>query len=210
VCGIIGPNGAGKTTLLRLLAGLLAPTRGEVRIEGRSMAELPRREVARKVAMMFQTMPPLSGFRVREIVAMGRYPHAGLWDGPSEQDGNAIEAALDAAGIRDLAARKHQELSGGEQQLVQLARALAQAPSVLLMDEPTANLDVRHRHVVGERVRALARGGLAVVVATHDLNAVRRVCDRAAILFEGKVVAEGAPGEVLTPDRMREAFGIEP
>jgi iron complex transport system ATP-binding protein len=141
---------------------------------------------------------------------MGRYPYAGTWRGPGPEDGAAVDRAMDMAGIRDLALRPHQQLSGGEQQLVQLARALAQSPSVLLMDEPAANLDVKHQRDLGGRIRALASTGMAILLSTHDMNAVLRWCDRAVLLSAGSIVTQGTPAEVLTPDRVLKVFGAEP
>jgi iron complex transport system ATP-binding protein len=210
VVGLAGPNGAGKTTLIRLLGGLAAPTSGQVFIESRALSDLDRKASARRIAIVFQESPPITGFRVRDVVEMGRYAHIDAWRGPQQEDREAVDRALAQAGIEELALRPHHRLSGGEQQLVQLARALAQSPSVLLMDEPAANLDVRHQKELGDRVRALARHGLAVLISTHDMNAVLQYCDRAALLCEGRLVAEGRPEDVFDPVRVKQVFGVTP
>ncbi len=210
VLGLVGPNGAGKTTLIRALAGLIRIDGGSVELDGRRVDLLPRREVARRIAVVFQETPPVVGFRVRDVVSMGRFPHVSAWTGPSDRDAAMVERAMESAGVQGLADRPHQQLSGGEQQLVQLARALAQEPSVLLMDEPAANLDVRHQRALGDRLRRLAQEGLAILVSTHDMNSVLRWCDRVVLMSEGKVSATGTPAEVLSRERVGEVFGVLP
>jgi iron complex transport system ATP-binding protein len=210
VTGLVGPNGAGKTTLIRVLAGLRPPDSGAVILEGRPLAEFSRPEIARRVAVVFQSHPPIAGFRVRDIVEMGRFPHIDSWRGPRPEDREAVDRALDRAGLRSFEQRPHHELSGGEQQLVQLARALAQSPRVLLMDEPAANLDLRNQRSLCERLRALAADGLGVLVSAHDLNLVSMACDSVAVLSGGEILAQGAPSEVLSAEVVGRAFGVVP
>lgn len=204
--GVVGPNGAGKTTLVRALAGLV-PFEGKVQIGGRPLVEFRRRELARHVAVMFQEAPPAFGYLVRDVVAAGRYPHLHPWRGPGPQDERAISAAMERAGVAGLAERPLQELSGGERQLVQLARVLAQEAHVLLLDEPAANLDVRHRAALEQRLRELRREK-AILYCGHDLNAVAGIADELLLLHAGRVAARGAPADVLTPERIGRVFGV--
>jgi iron complex transport system ATP-binding protein len=210
VAGLVGPNGAGKTTMIRVLAGLLPPSRGEVRLEGTLLSEWSRAEIARRIAVVFQDAPPIAGFRVLDIVRMGRFPHVRAWRGPGRADADAVDRALRLTGIESLADRPHQTLSGGEQQLVQIARALAQQPRVLLMDEPAANLDVSRQQELGKRLKAMAAEGIGVLISTHDINSVLAWCDRALLLSAGRLLADDQPSRALTPERLRESFGVSP
>jgi len=209
VVGLLGPNGAGKTSLLRVVSRSLVPDAGTVHIGDRPIEEMGRRELARAIAMVPQDTTVPFNFRVGELVLMGRAPHQsrlGL-DGPG--DVARARAALEWMGIADLADRPVLELSGGERQLVMFARALVQDPDWLLLDEPTAFLDLRHRIHVLSTVRQLAAEGRGALVVSHDLGLAARVCDRLILLTAGRVAAAGPPREVVRPDVLREAFGIE-
>jgi len=208
VVGLVGCNGAGKTTLLRVVTRVLAPDAGEVRVEGRALAAYRRRELARRVALVPQETAVPFPFRVAEVVLMGRTPHLGALAFESRADLERARDAMAQVGVAHLADRSILEVSGGERQLVMVARALAQDPGILLFDEPTAFLDLRHRMEVLTRVRALARRGAAALVVSHDLGLAARLCDRLALLAEGRILAAGPPREVLTPERLREGFGI--
>ena len=209
VLGLVGPNGAGKTTLLRVATRLLRPDAGRVLVRGRLLAEIPRQELARSVAVVPQETQVPFAFRVLEVVLMGRAPHLGLLGFETGHDLALAEAALRRVGVAHLAERPLPLLSGGERQLVVLARALAQDAPILLLDEPTAFLDLRHRLEVLELVRALAREGRSALVVSHDLGLAARFCDRMAVLSDGEVLAQGRPSEVLVPDVLRRAYGIE-
>jgi iron complex transport system ATP-binding protein len=209
VVGLVGRNGAGKTTLLRLASGSLEPTRGEVRVADRAVGSMTRRELARRVGLVPQDMHVPFPFRVGELVLMGRAPHQPLVGLESEQDVELASQALARLGIGSLADRSITTLSGGERQLVLFARALVQSPELLLLDEPTAFLDLKHRVDVLQEVRAYARSGGAALVVSHDLSLAARACDRLVLLGGGGIVAEGSAEEVLTPDHLRIAFGIE-
>lgn len=209
VVGLIGRNGVGKTTLLRLANGSLAPSGGRVCLGADPVSALARRRVARRIALVPQDLHVPFPFRVGELVLMGRAPHQSLVGLESEADVSQALAALERLGIEDLADREITKLSGGERQLVLFARALVQDPGILLLDEPTAFLDLRHRVEVLLEVRAFAQSGRAALVVSHDLSLAARSCDRLVLLGAGRVVAEGTPGQVLTPENLRLAFGIE-
>ncbi|MGC8963054.1 MAG: ABC transporter ATP-binding protein [Candidatus Bipolaricaulaceae bacterium] len=209
VLGIIGPNGAGKTTLLRAMAGALRPSCGVVYLDGQKLGRFKPRDLARLLGVVPQV--PSSGFdfRVRELVELGRLPHLRPPDRLSPQDQAAVARALRLADLEHLASRPISSLSGGERQRVFLAMALAQEPEVLLLDEPTAHLDVRYRLEFLTLVRRLAREGMAVAMAIHDLNLACCFSDRLLLLSQGRVLAQGRPEEVLVPELLRQAFGLE-
>jgi len=209
VVGLLGRNGAGKTTALRVASRLLVPDSGEVSLGGRPLDSLSRRELARRVATVPQDLQIPFPFRAGELVLMGRAPHQRFFGFESPADLRCAREAMERMGIAELADRTVLELSGGERQLVLFARALAQAPDLLLLDEPTSFLDLRHRIDVLRVVRELAFEGRAALVVSHDLSLAARACDRLVLLAEGVVLAEGRPSEVLTPERLRQAFGIE-
>jgi iron complex transport system ATP-binding protein len=208
VVALIGPNGSGKSTVLRVAAGVLKPASGLAVIEGNDLAKLAVKERARRVAVVPQEAPIPTGLFVREMVSLGRTPYVRLLLGPTASDRHAVDRALSAVGIEDLAERRVDELSGGERQRVILARALAQEPRLLLLDEPTANLDLHHQVAMLELVRGLSRErGLAVVAAVHDLQLAALYCDRVILLSGGRVVSQGSPETVLTPPLLLETFG---
>jgi iron complex transport system ATP-binding protein len=208
VVGLVGPNGAGKTTLLRTCNGSLAPDAGAVRVGGDRVADLSAREAARRVATVPQESPLDFDFSVRETVAMGRTAHVPRFGRRSAADRRAVDRAMDRAAVTDLADRSVTALSGGERARVLLARALAQATPVLLLDEPTANLDVSHRVRTLSLVRDRAADGRAVVAAVHDLDLAARFCDRLVLLADGAVRAAGDPGRVLRSPALDDAFGV--
>ncbi len=206
--GLLGPNGAGKSTLVRLVAGLLAPSGGTVRLAGVDPHAAPRRTVARLCALVPQEPRLDWPFTVREAVMMGRAAHQGLLALADRFDAGAVAGALAACDLDHLSARRVDALSGGERRRVFFARALAQEPRVLLLDEPTAFLDLAHQVAAMEMARVAARGGLAVVAVLHDLNLAAAACDRLVVMAAGRVVAEGRPDEVLTATLVREVWGI--
>jgi iron complex transport system ATP-binding protein len=209
VLGLLGRNGAGKTTLVRAASGVLAAAGGRITLAGRELGAWSRRERARRVAVVpQQTLVPFP-FSVLEVVLMGRAPHLGPFAFESARDHARARAALEELGIGALASRSVLELSGGERQLVVVARALAQDADLLLLDEPTAFLDLEHRLEVLALLRRLAAAGRAALVVSHDLQLAARFCHRTALLAEGRILAVGPPREVLEPGRLRQAFGIE-
>jgi iron complex transport system ATP-binding protein len=207
--GIVGPNGAGKSTLLHLMSGALAPSAGTVTLDGRPLATWKRRDIARKIAVVPQSEPHAFPYRVSEIVMMGRTPWlTGLLSTETPADHAAARRAMEAVGIADLACRPTGQLSGGERQMVLVARALAQEPSILLLDEPTASLDLAHQQAIFRLLTRLnAESGLTVVVVTHDLNLAGLYCRSVAVLHDGRIEAAGPPAEVLRPERLESVYG---
>lgn len=203
---IIGPNGCGKTTLLRLLLGALQPDAGEVRYGGRLLTEWDRRELARRIGVVPQSEELVFPLSVRELVAMGRYPHLGTWRSESDVDRRSIRDAMATCDVARLAARPVGTLSGGERQRTRVARALAQDPDTLVLDEPTASLDIRHEMAIFELLRGLADGGVTVVIVTHNLNVAARYADRLLLLDEGHTAAEGEPSQVFTRDTLESVY----
>jgi len=198
---VLGPNGSGKTTLARVALGTYAPRAGSARILGRPAHGWPRRELARVVGVVTQHEDNLFPQRVRETVLLGRYARLSPWGPERVEDRAAVTQALARCDVAALAERWLWTLSGGEYQRVRIARALAQEPRLLVLDEPTASLDVRHEMELFELVRALVeREGLAAVVVTHDVNLAARFADRIVLLSDGVVAAAGSPEEVLRPD----------
>jgi cobalamin transport system ATP-binding protein len=205
--GLIGANGSGKTTLLRVLLGLL-PATGAVRLCGDSLKSLDRREVAKRATMAPQDTRLDFAFTAREIVAMGRTPYLGRFRPESVSDKEAIARAMRETDTEELAERPVTELSGGERQRVHLARAFAQETRVVLLDEPTANLDLTHQYEALELVREFTQSGGAALAAIHDLSLAARFCDRLLLLSEGKIVAAGLPAEVITESNLARHFAL--
>ena len=206
---LAGRNGAGKTTLLRVASGLLHPDAGEVWISDSPLAGMPRREVARRIAWVPQDTTVPFPYTVTELVLMGRAPHLGLLGFESRADRAIAGAALERLKIGELAGRSILELSGGERQLVSIARALAQETPILLLDEPTAHLDLARRLELQTLLRELAAEGRTIVLVSHDLGPAASVADRVALLSEGAILAIGRAETVLQPDALRAAFGID-
>ena len=209
VLTLAGPNGAGKTTLFRVASRVLRPSAGSVSLLGRPLDTFSRRELARVLAVVPQDATIAFPFRVGEVVLMGRSPHLGPLGFETPADLERAREAMARVGIQSLADRSVLELSGGERQLVLLARALAQDPRVLLLDEPTAHLDLRHRVSVAALVRELVREGRSALVVSHDLGFAARSGDRIALLHQGELHAVGTPREVLTPAHLRATFEVE-
>lgn len=210
VVALLGANGAGKSTLLRLLAGLLKPAQGVVKLGGQAVDGMDRRAVARAVALVPQSERVAEGFRVRDVVAMGRAPHLEGWMRLLAADVAAVDDALGRCDLRAVADRAVETLSGGEQRRVAVARALAQKAGVLALDEPSAFLDVKHRLELYDLLVDIARrDGVACVVAMHDLDAAARVATRVVLLRRGRVVAAGPPDEVMLPAPLRETFDTD-
>ena len=206
VVGLIGPNGSGKTTLIRTISGVLQPDDGRVVVDGTPIHELSSRAASRLIAVVPQRTTLEFAFDVRQIVEMGRTPHRGRFEAPTPHDLGMVERALEATNVADMAGRSIDEVSGGERQRVLLARAIAQETPAVLLDEPTASLDINHQVETLELVRSLVGTDRAVLAAIHDLNLAARFCDRLVLLGDGAVVARGPPETVLAPDRLETVF----
>ncbi|MGW7227253.1 ABC transporter ATP-binding protein [Streptomyces cyaneofuscatus] len=203
--GLVGPNGSGKSTLLRCVYRALRPSAGTVRVGGDDFHALSTREGARRLAALPQDAAAEFDFTVAEIVAMGRMPHQGPMARVTDEDRDRCTEALDGVGVAHLAERGFLTLSGGERQRVLIARALAQQPRVLVLDEPTNHLDIAHQL----EILALVRGsGLTVLTALHDLNLAALHCDLIHVIDGGRIVASGAPYDVLTTELLAEVFGV--
>ncbi|MEW1862871.1 ABC transporter ATP-binding protein [Streptomyces sp. NBC_00669] len=214
VAALVGPNGSGKSTLLRTLARLQDPRTGTLTLDGGTEAALDgrvlsAREFARRIALLTQGRPTPSGLTVRDVVEFGRYPYRGRWGRPDPGGTAAVDRALALTGLESLAGRGVDHLSGGQLQRVWLAGCLAQETGVLLLDEPTTYLDLRYQVELLDLIRDLADDhGIAVGVVLHDLDQAAAVADRIALLHDGRIVADGTPDEVLTPERLTEVYGI--
>lgn len=207
--GLIGPNGAGKSTLLRAVSNVLSYQEGSVSLHGADLTTLPAREVAELLALVPQIAPYTQGFTAFELVLMGRYPHLGRFQVEGQSDDRIARNAMRLTETDQFETRTIETLSGGERQRVFLARAVAQQPQVLLLDEPTSNLDVLHQLKILTLVRQLVDDGLTAIAAIHDLNLAARFCDRLVLISGGRVVADGPAEDVLTPELIESAFGVE-
>lgn len=209
VLAIVGPNGAGKSTLIRAVTGVIAVTTGNVRLGDDDVLSMDVLERARRMAVVPQQAQLPDNFTVLEIVLMGRTPHLTIWASESQADYHAVQDAMNSTSIDHLATRPVGELSGGERQRVLISRALAQDPEVLLLDEPTAHLDLKHQEEILELIQSLARDKcLAIVVTMHDLNQASRCADLVALLANGRIQALGTPDQVMTSDHLSKAYEV--
>lgn len=210
ILGILGPNGCGKTTMLRNLNRNLSPKGGCVMLEGTDLEDIQKKAIARRVAAVPQSNEIRFAFTVREMVEMGRMPFQEAFRGSSSEDERIVDEAMESTGISGMADRLINTMSGGERQRVIIARAIAQTPEVILMDEPTLHLDINMQFEVLDLVRRLSREkGLSVVIVSHDLPMVARYCDRMILVHDHRVFAVGTPDEILTPENMRTVFSID-
>jgi iron complex transport system ATP-binding protein len=208
---LVGPNGAGKSTLLRAIAGLVEPSAGSIELSGTPIDRLDRIGIARRLAVVPQLSSLPFSTTVEEVVALGRLPHEHPIRGLRPVDRAAIAAAIDRVGVGHLLGRDARELSLGERQLVLLAMAIAQAAPVLVLDEPTVHLDLRHQVEVMELLADLnARDGTTILAVLHDIGLAAHFFDRIVVIDRGRLVADGPPSVALTPDRIREVFGVDP
>jgi iron complex transport system ATP-binding protein len=210
VIGLIGPNGSGKTTLLRAFSGLIKPMQGQITLDGQGLFSIPARKRAQLIGWVPQRERLAWPLTVREVVALGRAPHRGWLLPLTEDDQRVIEQAIAFCDLESLTDRSVDELSGGEFQRVLIARALAQEPCVLLLDEPTANLDIHYQIQVMDMVRGLVeQRDITALIAIHDLSVAARYCDSLILMSHGKKVCAGSPDEVLTPENMKRVFKVE-
>ncbi len=207
---LLGPNGSGKTTLLKILAGILSPTRGVVKYQDTDLKKMSRREIARRIALVPQELNLQFSFTVQQMVMLGRTPHSHALGGPSKQDREIVERVMDMTAIAAMRDRVITELSGGEQQRVVIAMALAQEPQILILDEPTVHLDINHQIEILDLTRKLNRErGLTVLATMHDLNLAALYFDDIVLLERGRIAAQGAPAAVLEPERIHAIFNAK-
>jgi iron complex transport system ATP-binding protein len=208
--GLLGPNGCGKTTLLKLMAGMMPPDAGELTLDGEPLTRIKRRRLAQRVAIVPQETHPAFDYAVMEMVLMGRHPHLGRLTLEGPDDLAIAYDALQATGTGHLASRSYMTLSGGEKQRVIIASALAQSPDLLLLDEPTASLDLGYQLEIAALLSRLNRErGVTLVLATHDLNLAASVCSTLVLLRQGRVLAQGPTRDVLTAGMVRELYGVD-
>ena len=210
VLGVLGPNGCGKTTFLRNLNRNLIPHGGCILLDGKKLEEITKKDIAKKMAVVPQTNEINFSFTVREIVSMGRMPFQPMFGGETNEDTEIIDDAIRRTGLVRFAERHINTMSGGERQRVIIARAIAQTPTILLMDEPTLHLDISMQFDALNLVHNLSREkGMTVVIVSHDLGMVARYCDRIVMIHKHKIFADGTPEEVLTPENMRTVFNVD-
>lgn len=210
IVGLLGPNGSGKTTLVRMLAGMLYPDSGHVELDGASVLDMSRRDLARRVALVPQETHTTFDFSVIDMVLMGRYPHLGPFELERPADLDIARQALRATGTEELESRSFRTLSGGEKQRVVIAAALAQASDLLLLDEPTTALDVGYQFEVATLLKRLnAEHVTTMIVSTHDLNLAASLCERVVLLKSGSVIAQGPTAETLTAENIRLLYNVE-
>lgn len=207
---LVGPNGAGKSSLLRCITGLTEPTSGSIRLDGQRLRDLERAAIARSISVVPSQVDLPFSMRVEEVVRLGRLPHENPFTGASLQDLQAVDAAITRVGIDKLRGRDVQQLSMGERQLVLLAMAVAQGGRLLVLDEPTVHLDLRHQVEVMTLLTRLSEGGLTVLAVLHDLPLAAHFFPRLVLLDEGRLVADGAPSEVLSAERIRDVYRVDP
>lgn len=209
ILGIMGPNGSGKSTLLRLLTGVLHPWSGTIKLRQTDIRHMKHRAIARQVAVVPQQTVITFPFTVREIVLMGRAPYLGIFQSEGKHDYEIAEQAMEQTDTLRFADRQIDELSGGEMQRVIIARALAQEPKVMLLDEPTSHLDLKHQMEIFDLIRQLNRGGVSFIVVSHDLNIACEYCDRLLLLKDGRELMDGRPSEIVSPETIKATYGID-
>ena len=209
VVALLGPNGSGKTTLFKTMLGLLKPSRGRVEVDGIDLARMSRADLARRVAYVPQAHTGFFPFSVIEVVTMGRTAHLSPFERPGKRDVEHAHAALERVGIRDLAESIYTQISGGERQLVLVARALAQAAPLIVMDEPTASLDFGNQVRVLSEIERLKASGVGVLLSTHDPDHALQLADRVALLHDGRLLADEPPLQAVTPERLRHVYGVD-
>lgn len=206
---LVGPNGCGKTTLFRLMLGFIPMSGGSIRVDGKSVQELAPRELAKLIAYIPQYHTPVYSYTALDIVIMGRASHFSAFDAPKPADRDAAFAALEKMNAAHLANKKYTALSGGQRQMILIARAICQSARVFIMDEPGANLDYANQQLLLETVADLAKKGYCVVMSTHSPEHPASVGSKVLLMREGRVAAFGTPGEVITPELLEQVYGIE-
>ncbi|HEY9279133.1 MAG TPA: ABC transporter ATP-binding protein [Eoetvoesiella sp.] len=208
VTAIVGPNGCGKSTLLAGLSRLHKPQGGTVLLNGKAIATLPSKEVARQLALLPQQATAPDGLTVAELIQFGRQPHQSVLRQWSQKDSDIVQAALDATDLNELAHRPLESMSGGQRQRAWIAMAIAQATPLLLLDEPTSALDLGHQLEVFELIRGLAAAGKTIVMVVHDLSSACRYADHLVAMNKGSIVAQGKPMDIVTPELVQQLYGV--
>jgi len=208
ILGILGPNGSGKTTLIKLVGGILKKKEGKIEILGKEIEKYSRKELARKIAMVPSDLGAGFDFTVYDMVAMGRYPYIGFFDTLTLRDFDLIEKAMLATGINNLSRHSVREISGGERQRMLIARALAQNTEILLMDEPTSNLDLKFQVEIMELIENIRKTGRGILLTMHDVNMAVRYCTKVALLSKGKIFSIGPPDKVINENSIVEVYGV--
>jgi iron complex transport system ATP-binding protein len=208
IVGLLGPNGCGKTSVIRAMSRSLSLSSGSIRLDGKELDLIPRGDLARQIGVVPQNPGFPDSFTVFEVVLLGRNPHLGFLRSESAADLAIVKKAMERTGIIALADRRMSDLSGGERQRVTIALILAQEPEIILLDEPTANLDIHHQLEILNLIKSLCReNNLAVLIAIHDLNLAAQYCDRLLLMKAGRIFSSGSPGDVITQLNIREVFG---
>jgi len=207
LCAIFGPNGAGKSTLFKCIIGFLKPRKGEITVDGKNILKMPVEDIAKLIAYVPQEHKPPFPYLVKEVVLMGRTPHLGGIFGPRKKDMEKAVEAMEVIGITHLADRPYTDLSGGQRQLVLLARALAQETRAMILDEPTSALDFRNQLKIWSVLKKLSKRGMPIIVSVHDPNHMMWFCDKVVVLHRGRIIANGEPNEVLTKDVLKTLYG---
>jgi ABC-type cobalamin/Fe3+-siderophores transport system ATPase subunit len=205
---IVGPNGCGKSTALKLMAGLLAPSTGNVLLQGKRVASMRRKAIARELALLAQSNEAPAGMLVRDLIGMGRFAHEGWFTSGTREDQRQIADAMRIMDVEPFADRRVGELSGGQLQRCRMAMTLAQDANVLLLDEPTNNLDLNYQYALLDVARRQSKAGRAVVAVLHDLTQASLYADRIILMDKGRIVADGLPADVLTVERVEAVYGI--
>lgn len=209
ILGILGPNGSGKTTLINILNGYLRKDNGEIIIKNKRIEEYSRKELARIMGVVPQDTVPAFDFTVYDIVAMGRYPHLGIMDPISDRDKMLILEALKKTGLYELRDKSIREISGGEKQRVFIARVIAQGPEIILLDEPTSNLDIRYQIEILEIIEKMRSEGKTILMSMHDVNLAIRYCTKLALISQGMIYSMGNPNDVINEESIEKVYGIK-
>ena len=208
ILGILGPNGSGKTTIIKLVGGILKKNGGKIKIFEKEIEKYSRKELAKKISIVPSELEPGFDFTVYDIVSMGRYPYLGLFDTLNEKDLHIIDEAMNIMGIKHLANKSVREISGGEKQRMLIARALAQDPEILLMDEPTSNLDIKYQVEILELIEGIRKRNRGLIITLHDVNMAIRYCTKVALLSNGKIYMMGNPDEVINENSILNVYGV--
>lgn len=207
--GLIGSNGAGKTTFLKIIVGLLKPSEGKIKLFGKDLKDMNRREIARKITMVSQEFVPIYDFKVKDIILTSRIPYKGMFDNENEKDLEIMRKSLKMVGLENFEERRYWSLSGGERRRVLIAKALAQETDIIVFDELTAHLDPKHIVEISEVLKKLVKNGKTVISAFHNINVASKICNKLIALKDGRIIASGKPEEIIKTDILEKLYGIK-